>query len=106
MVALHHWCFYRIPFSSAQAENSAVAPLMHIVYGGGMSDESDPIIRKSVSARTSLWQRIDDWQRDNRIKRDAEAIRRLLVLGLEAASRGGDAKASYDPGPARQKEKA
>ena len=101
MVALHHWCFYRIPFSSAQAENSAVAPLMHIVYGGGMSDESDPIIRKSVSARTSLWERIDDWQRANRIKRDAEAIRRLLVLGLAAA--GGDGKPqTYDVGPARK----
>lgn len=66
---------------------------MRIVYGCGMDTDSDPIIRKSVSARASLWKRIDNFQIDNRVKRDSEAIRQLLELGLEAAAQ-------------RQKEKA
>lgn len=48
---------------------------------------------------------IDDYKFAKRLDSRAEAIRRLIQLGLEAAS-GDDAQTSYDPGPARQKEKA
>ncbi|GBQ35004.1 hypothetical protein [Acidocella aminolytica] len=51
-----------------------------------MSEESpDPIIRKSVSLPTGLWKRIENYQFEHRVKRDAEAIRRLIELGLEKA---------------------
>lgn len=63
-----------------------------------MATTEDPIIRKSVSLPTSLWKRIEDFQFDHRqfdprVKRDAEAVRQLIELGLEAAK-------------TRQKEKA
>ncbi len=49
-----------------------------------MPDEPDPVIRKSVSLPTSLWKQIEDYQFAHRVKRDAEAIRRLIELGLKA----------------------
>jgi hypothetical protein len=58
-----------------------------------MTNTEDPVIRKTVSLRTSIWKRIDDYQINHRVKRDAEAIRQLIELGLEAAQK-------------RQKEKA
>lgn len=50
-----------------------------------MADNPDAPIRKTVSLPTSVWKRIEDYQFDTRIKRDAEAIRRLIELGLKAA---------------------
>jgi hypothetical protein len=50
-----------------------------------MEKSEDPIIRKSVSLSASLWRRIEDFQFENRVKRDAEAIRQLIELGLETA---------------------
>jgi hypothetical protein len=40
----------------------------------------------------SLWQRIEDYQFQFRVKRDAEAIRRLIELGLQAAQQQGPEK--------------
>jgi hypothetical protein len=60
-----------------------------------MAEPDDPIIRKTVSLSASLWQRIEDYQFRNRVKRDAEAVRRLLELGLQAA------EAEDAPGPAK-----
>jgi hypothetical protein len=37
--------------------------------------------------------RIEDFQFENRIKRETEAIRRLIELGLEAAKGAGGSKA-------------
>jgi hypothetical protein len=50
-----------------------------------MPDDADPIVRKTVSLPTSVWRRIEDFQFGNRVKRDTEAIRRLIELGLKAA---------------------
>ena len=50
-----------------------------------MANTDDPIIRKSVSLPTSLWKRIEDFQFEHRVKRDAEAIRQLIELGLKSA---------------------
>ncbi|GAN81473.1 hypothetical protein Aam_096_032 [Acidocella aminolytica 101 = DSM 11237] len=59
---------------------------MQNFYCDDMSEESpDPIIRKSVSLPTGLWKRIENYQFEHRVKRDAEAIRRLIELGLEKA---------------------
>lgn len=57
-----------------------------------MSESNDPIVRKTVSLPASVWRQIEDFQFGNRLKRETEAIRRLIDLGLDAAS----AKAS-DP---------
>jgi metal-responsive CopG/Arc/MetJ family transcriptional regulator len=49
-----------------------------------MAEQSDPVVRKTVSLPESLWRRIEDFQFKHRVKRDAEAVRRLIELGLEA----------------------
>jgi len=50
-----------------------------------MVERPDPPIRKTVSLPTSLWQQIEDFQFQHRVKRDAEAVRQLIELGLRAA---------------------
>ena len=50
-----------------------------------MTERTDPPVRKTVSLPASVWQQIEDYQFANRVKRDAEAIRRLIELGLRAA---------------------
>jgi hypothetical protein len=59
-----------------------------------MPDEKDTIIRKTVSLPASLWQRIEDFQFSARVKRDTEAVRRLIELGLQAYE--GQTKAKDD----------
>ena len=49
-----------------------------------MSDAAEPIVRKTFSLPADLWRRVEDYQFRNRIKRDAEALRRLLERGLDA----------------------
>lgn len=51
-----------------------------------MSETNDPMVRKTVSLPGSVWRQIEDFQFGNRLKRETEAIRRLIDLGLEAAS--------------------
>ena len=60
-----------------------------------MSDNPDAPVRKTVSVSASMWQRVEDFQLDHRIKRNAEAIRCLIELGLEAAK----AKPTATTGP-------
>lgn len=45
----------------------------------------DPPIRKSITLPQSLWAEIEDYRFPNRIPSDAEAIRRLLRVGLDGA---------------------
>lgn len=61
-------------------------------------------VKKLLRFTEDQERRIAVYRHTNHIGTENEAIRRLIDLGLEAAS--GDAKASYDPGPARQKETA
>lgn len=49
-----------------------------------MPDENDPIIRKTVSLPASLWQQIENFQFEARVKRDTQAVRRLIEMGLQA----------------------
>lgn len=59
-----------------------------------MSEPADPPVRKTVSLPASLWQQIEDFQFENRIKRDAEAVRALIQHGLEAQKPARATKAS------------
>lgn len=54
-----------------------------------MGDREGMAGRKSVSLPVDLWKRIDDFRFSNRIGAEAEAIRRLLELGLLAAEKDG-----------------
>lgn len=84
------------------------APMLHLHFWCGapnvanMIDENDEIIRKSVSLPASLWQRIEDYQFAERVKRDAEAIRRLLDMGLEAYNLSKGEKASPKQAPKKR----
>ncbi|WP_185303299.1 hypothetical protein [Acetobacter pasteurianus] len=40
---------------------------------------------------TSIWKRIEDFQFDHRVKRDSQAIRQLVELGLDAAKESSPA---------------
>ncbi|WP_372400739.1 hypothetical protein ABMY26_36540 (plasmid) [Azospirillum sp. HJ39] len=44
-------------------------------------------VRKVVSFAPSEWKAIDDWMYENRVRVEADAIRRLIELGLEAAKK-------------------
>jgi metal-responsive CopG/Arc/MetJ family transcriptional regulator len=52
-----------------------------------MSDNPEQPIRKTVSLPAKLWQRIEDYQFQHWVKRDAEAVRQLIQLGLDAAEK-------------------
>lgn len=58
-----------------------------------------------VDLPRELLRAVEDYRYSQRIPTRAEALRRLLELGLQTTI-SDDAKASYDPGPARQKETA
>jgi hypothetical protein len=49
-----------------------------------MADDDDTTIRKTISLPLKLWKRVEDFQFEARVKRDTEAVRRLIELGLRA----------------------
>ena len=46
--------------------------------------EPDPMIRKSVSLRRSVWEDIENYRRTERLGTEAEALRRLVQDRLKA----------------------
>jgi hypothetical protein len=42
------------------------------------------LVRRTISLTPELAARVDDWQFRNRIKKEVEAVRRLLEIALEA----------------------
>ncbi len=52
---------------------------------GVMVENDDNVVRKTVSLPAGVWRQIEDFQFANRIKRETEAIRRLIETGLSAA---------------------
>jgi hypothetical protein len=48
-----------------------------------MADASDPIIRKTVSLPARLWREIENFQFESRLKKDVDAVRRLVEVGLK-----------------------
>lgn len=72
---------------SAVAQASKV-PLHHFCVSDNltrMQDRDEPVVRKTISLPADLWRQVEDYQFERRVKRDAEAIRQLIALGLEAA---------------------
>ncbi len=57
-----------------------------------MSNEARNV-RKVVSFSPSEWKAVDDWMYENRVRIEADAIRRLIELGLEKAAGLKDDKA-------------
>jgi hypothetical protein len=94
---MHHFVCYGISLSGAQGKSAQLHHCCKSRSLHAMPKEQDPIIRKSVSVPESLWKRIDDYQFANRLKKESEAVRRLLELGLQAA----EAAATDAPSPAK-----
>ena len=53
-----------------------------------MLERPEPTSRKSLTLPDRLWNAVRDYRFDQRIETEAEAFRRLLQLGLDAAGRG------------------
>ena len=49
--------------------------------------DADQPVRKNVTFSAELWARIDDWQFANRVKKDTEALRQLIELGLSVSKK-------------------
>ena len=63
----------------------------------------DDVKRKMVSLPAELAQAVEDYRFANRLKTEAEAIRRLIEAGLGArGTRGGPRPGSSGPGGARK----
>ena len=48
-----------------------------------MTEKSDPVIRKTVSLPASTWRLIEDFQFNNRIKRETIAIRLMVEIAAK-----------------------
>jgi hypothetical protein len=68
---------------------SIFAAQARICYECGMPASTDPPVRKTVSLPASVWKQVEDFQFSHRIKRETEAMRRLIQLGLAAAKTSG-----------------
>ena len=67
-----------------------------------MNDRTAKSERLWLVASPEELEQIEKWRGQQRpIPSRSEAVRQLVQLGLSASS-GDDAKASYDPGPARK----
>ena len=49
-----------------------------------MSDDNEPVIRKTIGLSESFWAAIAEYRFENRINTEAEAVRALLWRGLAA----------------------
>jgi hypothetical protein len=56
------------------------------------------VVRKTFSLPATLWQEIEDYQFQHRIKKDAEVLRRLLELGLRAAKEADESSPAKPAG--------
>ena len=62
-----------------------IAPRQELVYHAPMTDDLDPLVRKSVSLRRSMWEEIEAYRASERLGSEAETVRRLLVEQLKKA---------------------
>ena len=65
-----------------------------------MPESTDIPVRKTVSLPAGVWQQIEDYQFGKRLKRETEAIRQLIELGLEAAKASPSSSTSSPPSAA------
>jgi hypothetical protein len=61
-----------------------------------MGTTDDPFTRKSITLQDSLWAEVADYRFAERLASEAEAVRRLILLGL--ASLGGNRKGKATDG--------
>lgn len=66
--------------------------------GRDYRDEESRFVRKLIRFRPSMWRRIEAYQRREFIKKDSEAVFRLINRGLEA-------EGVPDPDPREAKDK-
>jgi hypothetical protein len=52
-----------------------------------MTKDDDPLTRKSVSLRQSVWEEVEAYRKAERLGSEAEAIRRLILDQLKAVRR-------------------
>jgi hypothetical protein len=52
-----------------------------------MSKEPDPIVRKSVSLRASVWRAVEEYRDREAVVTTADAVRRLLQAALRTERR-------------------
>lgn len=50
-----------------------------------MNEKKEKPIRKTISLPPSMWKAIEDYQFENRIKRETEAVRQIIKQGLESS---------------------
>jgi hypothetical protein len=53
----------------------------------GKPPPPEPVARKSVSLPLPLWERLSEYRHENRIGSEAEAIRRIVLAGLDAEAK-------------------
>jgi Arc/MetJ-type ribon-helix-helix transcriptional regulator len=61
----------------------------------------EPVARKSVSLPVSVWERISEYRYENHFGSESEAIRRILLAGLDAEAKRA-ARALIRRRPARK----
>jgi hypothetical protein len=66
-----------------------------------MTNENDPVIRKSIGLAASVWQQIDDFRFEHRLKSEAEVIRTLIERGLRPTADEAAAAQAAPRRPAR-----
>ena len=59
--------------------------MVHQFSDAARMSEQARSVRKVVSFSPSEWKAVDDWMYDNRVRIEADAIRRLIQIGLAGA---------------------
>jgi hypothetical protein len=67
-------------------QNGAFTRIAYFGYTLPMKKFDEPVVRKTVALSEAVWNEVEEWQYAHRVKRDADAIRRLIILGLAASA--------------------
>ena len=57
------------------------------VYDDAMQREPEPVARKTVALPRSVWDEVSEYRFTERIGTEAEALRRLLLVGLRQVAK-------------------
>ncbi|CAK7192294.1 hypothetical protein COMNV_00485 [Commensalibacter sp. Nvir] len=52
-----------------------------------MMNKNEKPIRKTISLPSEMWQAIEDFQFENRIKKETEAVRKLIDIALKSTKK-------------------
>ena len=75
-----------ISFISAIASTVKLADIAAIAYISGMSGETAYPVRKALGFEAEQWRRVRSFRFEHRFATEAETVRRLLDLGMEAVA--------------------